>query len=84
MKFYASVEKADRAKQVMEYPHTFGDNSVERKLLNLGNGEGLKGENLEEYIYKGLGGLVLEGAKAEKVKKAVEAKKGSQKKRVRG
>ncbi len=73
--FYASVEKHDRAKQVIEFPDSFGDLSVERKLLAEGLSEDLKDGELVAYIYNGLGGLVLKGEEAVKVKKAVEQRK---------
>ncbi len=79
--FLASTDKHDRAKQVINYPNSFGDNSVERTLLDSGLAEKLEDQALVEHIYRGLGGLVLTGEKAKEVKKAVEDRKTHQRKR---
>lgn len=67
-----NVEKLNRAKQaVLVAPRP---DSAEAKALSMGRAEKLEGDDLVEFVYKTIGGLMLEEA-PEAVQKVVKAKK---------
>lgn len=55
---FLNKSKEQRAKDVINSPKHFPEDSVERKALALGQAEKLEGDALVDYVYRKIGGAV--------------------------